>query len=445
MRSHVMATPSTPLRALRIGVLLRDNLVEEKLVRGPTAITIGQSLRCTLSLPVDGLPHEHVLFAVDQGRLLLRLTGAMTGRLAQGGAIQSELRDVTVPIERGARGRVQVGEATVLFQEVAAPPLSPRPQLPAAVRGSLTDRIDPRLAVIVAASLLAHLGIATWAWATDREHELDEPTALNDYQPTQYDVYSITVPDEPVAPTTDPSTGPSTDPSTEPGIARPVTPTQTSRPIVQRPPTAMPTPEDPDRWAQIMTGNTSGPNGQTEISKRIPGAALDKQIDAIRRSNGEVKVGRDSGSRDTDPHRLGTGPDGPRIGDVDQLTKGPTHEEKPVRITLLPPSVRPPPKDQGTLTVDMVLERINSSYMSGLQRCYRLDLAKDPTLSGNLAIAFTVDERGRTTESVVTGLTSSVDACVAQNMASWHFPSPKDKDGDPMEVPFKVVLVLKSS
>ena len=70
-----MASPA--VRALRVGVLLGDNLVEERVFRGATPITFGQSLRCTLSIPGDGVPLEHVLFVRDQGRLLLRVTAKM--------------------------------------------------------------------------------------------------------------------------------------------------------------------------------------------------------------------------------------------------------------------------------------------------------------------------------------------------------------------------------
>jgi len=59
-------------RALRVGVLLGGTLVEERVFSGMTPITIGQSLRCTLSIPADGVPLEHTLFARDQGRTLLR-------------------------------------------------------------------------------------------------------------------------------------------------------------------------------------------------------------------------------------------------------------------------------------------------------------------------------------------------------------------------------------
>ncbi len=447
---HLMPPPATQ-RALRIGVLLRDNLVEEKLIRGPTAVSIGQSLRCTLSIPVDGMPQDHTLFAVDQGRLLLRVTASMTGRLAHGNTTRSLARGAelrggpgeqgiwSVPLGPGARGKIEIGEATLLFQEMAAPPIAPRAHLPSSVRGSLVDRVDPRLAVIVALSLAAHLGIAGWAWITERERPPNTLDELADYQPPQYDVYAISVPEP---------TPTSETPGTEPGSAKPVVPQQVAKPIVPRarPVDAMPQPEDPDRWAQLMTGNTPGERGQNEIGKRLPpGESLQKQIDEIRRGTGEVKVGNDKGSRPTDPGRIGTGPAGPDIGEQRMTKVTPTHEEKPVRIVLVPSGPKKPRVEQGSLTVDMVLARINSDYMSGLQRCYRLDLAQDQTLSGKIAISFTVDEKGRTTDSAAKGLTSSIDSCVDRLMGGWRFPSPKDKDGEPTEESFKVVLSLQAS
>jgi hypothetical protein len=116
-------------RALRVGVLLGNNLVEERVFRSShlAPVTFGQSLKCTLSIPAAGVPMEHTLFAVDQGRILLRVTAAMSGRLAQGGEIQAlEKAETQIPLAHGARGKLQIGEATVLFQEIAAPPIAPR-------------------------------------------------------------------------------------------------------------------------------------------------------------------------------------------------------------------------------------------------------------------------------------------------------------------------------
>src|SRR5512135_2724550 len=107
------------MRSLRIGIVLHGQLVEERLFSGP--VTLGQSLRCALSVPTDGMPREHTLFTVDQGRFVLHLTPEMQTRLAgvTGGVL-----------DHGARGRIMLGAASILFQEIATPPPTPRPRLP---------------------------------------------------------------------------------------------------------------------------------------------------------------------------------------------------------------------------------------------------------------------------------------------------------------------------
>lgn len=153
-------------RALRLGVLIGDSLVEEKILDGAHPITLGQSLRCTLSVPVDGVPREHVLFTHADGRFHLHATADMRGRLAEADAIR-ELAAATFPLARGARGKLHLGDATILFQEIAKPAPAPRIQLPLAIRGTFADRIDRRLAAIIGGSLAIHIAIAAYAWSND--------------------------------------------------------------------------------------------------------------------------------------------------------------------------------------------------------------------------------------------------------------------------------------
>src|SRR5258708_6718653 len=81
----------------------------ERIFEGATPVTFGQSLRCALSIPVDGAPREHVLFARDGGRWILRPTPDMTARVGQRGTIDmvTPTQDPAkeVPIEHGARGK----------------------------------------------------------------------------------------------------------------------------------------------------------------------------------------------------------------------------------------------------------------------------------------------------------------------------------------------------
>jgi hypothetical protein len=421
-------------RALRIGVLLGGNLVEEKLFADASPITLGQSLRCRLSLPIDGLPYEHVLFVRDQGQLLLRVPDRMTGRIAHGETIQTELAG-TVRVERGARGKLELGEATLLFQEVAVPAKAPRPQLPASVRGTFADRIDRRLAVIIGGSILAHVAIAAWAWAT----EIERPALFESKQLTEYhpDTYPIDIPDEAPAPTS------------EVGTATPANPIkQTPAPIVTRTriTTGAPEPkmstDDAQRFAQILTGNDETPGGRTSMSGKSPGAELDKQINDIR-DNGRTIGGERGGFREGPRENLGNG-HGPIVdGNNPQLTQEQHREEKTGRVDLHPlPPTEPPATGIRTPTPEQIIGKIKRDYMAGLNRCYAKGLAGDSSLSGKVKVSFTIAESGKTTDAGAHGVSSDVDACIASQVSTWRFPQPKDKDGDAVELDFSLSVVL---
>ncbi|MDX2091185.1 MAG: hypothetical protein SFX73_25220 [Kofleriaceae bacterium] len=434
----------TAHRALRVGVLLGDKLVEERVFRAGAPITFGQSLRCALSVPGDGIPAEHVLFAHEQGRVLLRLTASMKGRIANGRAMTELPAGTTIPIAQGARGRLQIGDATVLFQEIAAPPVVPRPVLPAAMRPSLVDRVDRRLAAIVGLSLAAHLGIAIYAWSTEAdEGSMLAPSIAQTYR---HDTIVVELPDKPTPP------APAEEPG--PGAATPVAPAQqTGTPIVERPrittlrPSTKPTPtlgdDDIARFASIMSGNErteSGAGGT--MATRKPGADLSTQIaDAAGR---EIRIGRDDETfREQPGPRLGTNT-GPRI---DAPTHVATSEPKQIeresgRIKIRPVPGQPP---NTTLTVEMVLDKINSVYMTGLVRCYGKGLAGDASLSGKVTVSFTVTERGTLEDHAASGVTSDVDACIQTLMGGWRFPIPKNKDGAPDTASFQLVLALQPS
>ena len=437
-----------PDRALRVGVLLRDNLVEERVFVYSTErphksrkvhfkpITFGQSLRCTLSVPVDGLPAEHVLFALDQGRMLLRVIPTMTGRLAIGGTIETTLPE-TVTLGHGTRGRLRIGEATILFQEIAAPPVTPRPRLPASIRGSFSDRIDRRLAVIIGGSLLMHVGIATWAWATDRD-------TGSMFEPKLGELHQVTMPDIALDLTTPQQPDP-----TAPGTATPVAPIQTPAPIVPRHAIHHdPTPSDPsrlrddaDRMAAILTGNDRGAHGPGEMAHRHPGADLDKQIEDVRDRHISIGDGKPT-SRDVPGFHIGTD-HGPAVDDptLTLLSHRP-EDQKDGRITLHP---IPTHEVVTTLTVDSVLAKISGAYMAGLQRCYKKGLVRDASLSGKVSLAFTVDETGHLAAKHASGVSTDVDGCIDAQMDSWRFSIPKDKDGDPTDANFGLMLVLQPS
>ncbi|MDQ3364293.1 MAG: AgmX/PglI C-terminal domain-containing protein [Myxococcota bacterium] len=425
---------TSSLRALRVGVLLGDNLVEERvfLAKGDAApVTLGHSLRCQLSLPIDGLPAMHVLFTREQGRFVLRPVPGMRVIGVTG------TDPAALPIGEGARGRLAIGEATLLFQEIAAPAIAPRLPLPAALRATFGDRIDRRLAVIVGGSLVVHLAIGAWAWVT----EVEEPVRAEAPLATAYrqDTYAITLPDDPVI--ADPM-----QPSA-PGAATPVAPVQTPRAIVPAPrvampgrPPVLPTASDADRFAQILTGSDPARGGPGEMRGRLPGADLGQQLADIRDGGRTVRVGSDTGGfRSRDREGVGDGAT-PRIDAPSGLAQQRPEERGPRGRIDLRPTIKPDPS--GTLTAAVLLAKIQRDYLPGLQRCYKQGLATDATLGGKVAVAFTVDERGRVSAPSARGLTAEVDRCITNQMTSWRFPLPKDADGDPTDVDFGLSLAL---
>src|SRR5262245_49036136 len=165
-------------RILRIGVLLGGKIVEERLIRERTSVTIGQSMRNTFSIPVEGLPLELTLFSLEDGKYSLRFLDKMDGRLSAGETVTTldalKGRGATnhggywqVPLSENSRGKLSVGDLTILFQFVTEPPRQPKPMLPASVRGTFADRFDPRLSVILGASIIAHFAIVIIALTMD--------------------------------------------------------------------------------------------------------------------------------------------------------------------------------------------------------------------------------------------------------------------------------------
>lgn len=394
---------------LRVGMVLDGQLVEERVfARGP--VTFGQSLRCALSVPLEGVPREHVLFTHDGGRWRVHATPAMN------------------VVEHGQRGKVAIGGAVLLFQEVPAPVAVPPLQLPASIRGTLADRIDRRLALIIGASLAVHIAIAVLAWARDIE---ERPLGMPSVATYREEIIDVTLPD---------LTAPATT-THEPGALAPVpvAPRQTPRSIVQRP-LPMPSGADAQRLATLLTGDEASETGRGDMSPRQPGADLNKQIDEARTR--VVTIGDSTHTSRIDDHarvddRHASHFEAPQR--VERQTRD--DEKKPTRIRI--DTVKP--ETQTTLTPAVVLEWINTRYMAGLQHCYRLGLNKEGTLAGRVAISFTVDERGRLIDADAKGVSNGVDSCIAKQMEIWRFPIPKDKDGDATDASFSVSLALQPS
>ncbi|MBA3451655.1 MAG: AgmX/PglI C-terminal domain-containing protein [Deltaproteobacteria bacterium] len=448
-------------RILRIGVLLGGKIVEERLIRERTAVTIGQSMKNTFSIPIEGLPLEFTLFAIDENKYYLRFIGKMDGRLSDGaGAGQVNTLDALkqrgatqvgdyyqVAISDGARGKLSLGDLTVLFQFVTEPPRQPKPMLPASVRGTFADRFDPRLSVILGASIILHFAIVILALFTDIE--TGDSMAERAYNLTfKQDTYQVDV--------TQPEPVKTTDVGSAAGSAAPEVVKKPDKPSPTRPSADKPDDggrsaadtvamqeEEAKKFADLLTGEGAAGTSEGDMSKRRPGADLGQQISDVKEGGKQVAIGGGAGRGtrgDGDP-RVGTGT-GPKISGPtgpESAGGGKTTEKAPTgRINVSDKQSF----DESTLTPDIVLSKIQSAYMAGLKRCYKTYLAKDASARGKVTLSLTINETGRTTSSGAKGFASEVDSCIEGLMGSWRFPIPKDKDGEPTEASFAITLQL---
>ena len=172
-----MSANPASVPALRIGVVLSGTVIAEHILRDRRPFSIGQSTRTTVSVPLSDLPRHWDLLALVDGGVRVRLPAGAEARISIGAELLTRVDldrrgtvsggETTVVVPATARGRIDLGGVRVLFQGVHAPIAVAPPRLPRALQGTLADRIDKRLAVFVAASVVAHIGVMTAASLND--------------------------------------------------------------------------------------------------------------------------------------------------------------------------------------------------------------------------------------------------------------------------------------
>jgi hypothetical protein len=156
-------------KVLRIGLVQAGRVVEERIIKQRTTVTVGSNERATFVVPSQAVPPMFKLFELLGNDYYLNYLDGMTGRVALAtgitdlNALRGQAKKVggayQVKLTEEARGKVVIGETTFLFQFVAPPPVQPRPQLPLAVKGGLASQIDWSLTIIAAFSFLLHFGL----------------------------------------------------------------------------------------------------------------------------------------------------------------------------------------------------------------------------------------------------------------------------------------------
>ena len=170
MAMQAVAVRQSGPNVLRIGLIQGGKIVEERIIRKRETVSVGTSEKSQFIIKAPELGSRFDLFQLVGNDYILNFTKAMKGRVGLPGGVQDleQMRSsgaarnagthFQVKLSDSSRGKITIGDVTLLFQFVVPPPVTPRPQLPAAARGGFVKGIDWLFTAFVVFSYMAFFG-----------------------------------------------------------------------------------------------------------------------------------------------------------------------------------------------------------------------------------------------------------------------------------------------
>ncbi len=172
---------------LRIGVVRAGKIIEEKLVRKRTTVTVGNGPRNTITLPSTEVPQSFPLFELKGSEYYLNFDDKIGGRISVGEENAADLNAIKVQqqlprsqygyqlrLTPQSRGRITIGDFILLFQFVEPPPEPARPKLPPTVKGYWRRNIDWPYTTTFSITMTCMVII--WIWSANVPIIKKEPT-----------------------------------------------------------------------------------------------------------------------------------------------------------------------------------------------------------------------------------------------------------------------------
>jgi hypothetical protein len=431
---------STGPKVLRIGLVAAGRILEERIVKQRTSVTVGPSEKSTFVVQAN-LPPQFKLFELIGSDYYLNFLDGMSGRVALATGI-SDLASLKgqakrvgpayqVRLTEEARGKIVIGETTFLFQFVAPPPVQPRPQLPLSVKGGVASQIDWNLTIIAAFSFLLHFG-GIGAMYSDWM----DPVVSDEITAGLIDMVQRTVP--PPVETAEPtSSATSTDTAPAPTQA----PKAESKASAKgQAPDAkvvagLLNEADQARIA-ILAALNGGPNINGAM-KDDNGAPVDlnqlagKQGGISNQAGGLNLPGGAGGP--IQPGRGGAGLQGLHGGETGGASSG-----AGVAVKVVPIGNVEAGSSSMSVPVSNAEAVIRSQIMPAAKRCYQRGLETDPSQAGKLVIAIKVAPSGEVDSTNIasnSGLSDQVAKCIASAAKRAKF-DPPGASGSTINVPF---------
>jgi len=433
-------------KILRIGLIQDGKIVEERLMRSRSDVRVGQQFdQNDLVVPVSDLPKSYPVFEVRDGDYVLNFTEEMSGRISDGGEVRS-LREFeqagkteegkhgrVLPLSPSARGRVQVGEVTLLFQFVTPPPERPQPALPASMRGGWIAGLETTLVAVIAISAILQGGFVIWVenqdWPQPKEMSKKISDRFIDVEEKEE------IEKDPKKQKSEKSKNAKA--KSEKKEESEPQPKEESSPEEEAKKEA----EEQRQMAEEIEnktvlneiGSVAG-DGETITDTLSEGIAERDMEEAFEGSEGVTsgsgaeKSGLTTGSSDAEGsgETAGIGDMGKTEG-AKEAQKGQETGQKKEQQVNANVDLQQPADKAGTGTLDPGSIRNTIKRYSGqIQRCYERQLKKNNNAAGKVIVNFTIGKAGRVTQTKVTNdsVGGGVGTCVAGVIKGLRFPRP---------------------
>lgn len=440
-----MAQVAAPGKNLRVALIQGAKITEDRTLKRRVSVSVGQNATNTFVVPVSNLPPSFTLFELVEGQYFLVFKAGMEGKVSVNGAdvslddaraqgLAKARKDVFVlPLNDQSKGRVALGEISLLFQFVTPPPEPPKAELPANVRGNFFSQIDQFFFSILAASLVLHFSGATFiaCQPMPEEHEI----ALDEL-PDRF--IKTMMPD-----------------------AKPPPPKQE---VADKGPKKEDKKDDKTETAKKDEGNKPAAGSaaaKAALADKVAKSGLLKVIGASSGSGGgafEDVLGNSSGTGDVASALSGASGVGVATADAlggNGIKGGGSGEAASIGDlgTRGGGNVALAEKGNATIKGNMQIQApevesadVNrealASYVrtrkSAIQGCYERELKRSPTLKGKVVVRFTIGTNGRASDIEIEENTlgsEAVASCIKTVIRGWNFPF-KPPSEVPVAYPF---------
>jgi hypothetical protein len=441
-------TQATGPKVLRIGLVQAGRVIEERIIKQRTSVTIGQSEKAMFVIQSGNVPPQFKLFELIGSDYYLNFMDGMSGRVALAtgitdiSALRGQAKKVgnayQVKLTEEARGKVVVGETTFLFQFVAPPPVQPRPQLPLAVKGGLASQIDWNLTIIAAFSFMLHFGLIGAMYSDWMDPIVNDDVAIQGLIDLAKNVPPPPIEEKPIdAPAEKPSEKPAEKPAPA-AAAAPAKNTGGPKSNVNDAQAAKLAQQAEAIQMQMLAAFGGGSAVQGALNRSdippvdLSGAAASNAA-VSSTGGGDLHMG--SGGGVIQPGK-GSGLSGIGGSTSAQASsgagtavavKGPTGEASIGATTATVPVAN--------------AERVIAGLRPGFRACYNTGLQQDPGMAGSVTITVKIGPNGEVSSAEASsnnGLSDGVVKCIARKLRNAQF-DPPGGSGSTINVPVKFV------